>query len=113
MPHKILGLIGAFVTISLVYMTAGFVFFNGSEIFGPSSTGPLVLPVVGFAISNALYVLFYAWVVNQMSSPLKAALTVAISQLLLVNVDYVLSGDRTVAGGVASGGTRRADCEAV
>lgn len=102
MIRKIPALVGAFVTLSVIYMIAGLVLFDGSDIFGPSPTGPLVPPVVGFVISNGLYVLFYSWVVEQMGHPVKAALTVAVSQLLLVDVDYVLGGERTVAGGAAS-----------
>ena len=97
-----LALTGAFVTLSSVYMIAAFVFLEGSEIFGASEEGPLVVPVVGFAISNVLLVLFYSWVARQMDHAVKAALAIAISQALLVNVSYVLDGNRTVLGGLVS-----------
>lgn len=102
MIRRLPALIGAFLTLSVIYMIAGFVFLDGAHIFDASSTGPLVLPVIGFAISNGLYVLFYSWVVEQVGQPVKAALIVAISQLLLVDVDYVLGGQRSVVGGIVS-----------
>jgi hypothetical protein len=37
-----------------------------------------------------------------MGHAVKAALTVAISQLLLVNVDYVLGGSRGITAGIVS-----------
>ena len=85
------------MTLSVVYMIAGFSFGHMFAAEAPNRE-PLVLPIVGFAISNGLYGLFFSWVAEQMGHPVKAALTVAISQLLLVDVDYVLSGDRGVVG---------------
>lgn len=94
-------LFAAWVCLSVIYM-AGFMLF-GSLFAGEAGAGtPLVPFFVGFAVSNALLVLFYSWVVEQMDHAMKAALTVAISQLLLVNVNYVLTGSRTVIAGVAS-----------
>ena len=57
---------------------------------------------LGFVVSMVLLVLFFDWVSRQMGHPMKAALTVAISQMLLVDVDYVLSGKRGLAAGAAS-----------
>ncbi len=101
MKRKIPALIGAWLTLSIVYMIAGFSFGHLFANEAPTSE-PLVLPIVGFAISNVLLVLFFSWVAEQMGHPVKAALTVAISQLLLVNVDYVLGGSRGVRAGAVS-----------
>ena len=56
--------------------------------------GPLVPPAAGFVISIALYIALFVWVAEQMRSGLKAALTIALTQFLLVNVDVLLSGTR-------------------
>ena len=61
-----------------------------------------ILLLVAFVVSIILYVLFFAWVAEQMDHPVKAALTVAVSQLLLVDVDYVLSGKRGIEEAGAS-----------
>ena len=101
MKRRIFALVGAWVCLSVVYM-AGFMLF-GHLFSGEALVAEPLLPfLVGFALSNALLVLFYAWVAEQMNHPLKAAVTVAVSQLLLVNVSYVLTGSRTVVAGVAS-----------
>lgn len=101
MTRKIAALVGAWVTLSVVYMI-GFMLFG--HLFAAEAGGgrPLVPFFVGFAISNALLVLFFSWVAKQMDHAMKAALTVAIPQLLLMNVTYVLYGNRTVVAGLAS-----------
>lgn len=101
MMRKVTALAGAWVCLSAAYML-GFI-LTGHLYAGEAEGGrPLVPFFLGFAISNALLVLFFSWVSEQMDSALKAGLTVAISQLLLVNVTYVLSGSRTVVAGIAS-----------
>lgn len=101
MMRRVAALAGAWVCLSIAYML-GFV-LTGHLYAGEAAGGrPLVPFFVGFAISNALLVLFFSWVSEQMDSALKAGLTLAISQLLLVNVTYVLSGSRTVVAGIAS-----------
>ena len=101
MARRIAALLGAWLCLSAVYM-AGFTLFG--HLFAPEAGDgrPLVPFFVAFAISNALLILFFAWVAEQMDHALKAALTVAVSQLLLQNVAYVLYGNRTVAAGLAS-----------
>ena len=98
--RKIPALIGAFLTLSVVYAVAGFAW--GELLAEGAPREPPVLPIVGFAISNGLYVLFFSWVAEQMDHALKAALTVAISQLLLVDVRYVLDGSRGVTSAAVS-----------
>lgn len=101
MKWKIAALAAAWVCLSVVYMM-GFIFF-GHLYAGEAGAGrPLVPFFVGFAISNALLILFFSWVAEQMDHAVKAGLTVAVSQLLLVNVTYVLGGSRTVVAGISS-----------
>lgn len=101
MKRRILALIGAWVCLSIVYM-AGFMLFGPLFADEALVAPPLVPFFFGFALSNTLFVLFFAWVSEQMDHVLKAAITVAVSQLLLVNVNYVLTGGRTVVAGIAS-----------
>lgn len=101
MKRRIAALMGGWLTLSVVYMTAFSLF--GHLFASEAGAGtPLVPFIVGFAFSNALLVLFYSWVATQMGHAIKAALAVAVPQLLLVNVSYVLSGSRTVIAGVVS-----------
>jgi hypothetical protein len=80
-------LIGAWVTLSVVYTIAGFSFGHLFANEG-SASDPLVLPIVGFAISNALLVLFFSWVADQMGHAVKAALTAGIVSSIVLLVAW-------------------------
>lgn len=101
MGRRVAALVGAWVCLSILYL-AGFYFFG--HLFSEESlVAPPPVPFfVGFALSNALLILFFAWLVKEMDHPMKAGLAIAVSQLLLVNVTYVLTGSRTLIAGVAS-----------
>lgn len=101
MTRRVLAVLGAYVAVSILQFV-GVVYiyrpFAGSDPAGE----PLVPRALGFALSMALLALFHDWVTARVRSPLTAAMIIAISQVLLVDVDYVLSGDRTFAAGAAS-----------
>lgn len=101
MRGRMVAIATAFVALSMVQFL-GVTFFYGPIASAPPTGEPLIPRGLGFAISTLLLVLFFDWVNQQMAAPIKAAMTIAISQMLLVDVDYVLSGDRTVAAGAAS-----------
>ena len=101
MHRKMVSLLGAFLVLSVGYL-AGFYFFG--HLFAPEAgTGRPPVPFFpAFAISNTLLVIFFAWVTQQMGSAFKAALTIAVSQFLLVDVFYVMTGSRSAVAGAAS-----------
>ena len=101
MTRRILALAAAYLVLSIGYL-AGFYLFG--HLFAPEAgTGRPPVPFfVAFAISNVLLVTFFAWVERQMGHAVKAGLTIAISQVLLVNVFYVMTGSRSVIAGAAS-----------
>ena len=101
MTRKIAALSGAWLCLSVVYFI-GLTFFGHLYAAEARGSQPLVPGLVGFAISNALLVLFFSWLADQLGHAFKAGLAVAIPQMLLVNVNYVLSGARTVTAGVLS-----------
>ena len=101
MVRKTLPFLGAFVVLSIGYL-AGFFFF-GHLFADEAPANPPLLPFFpAFAISNVLLVIFFAWVAREMEHTMNAALSVAIGQILLVNVFYVMTGSRTVIAGAAS-----------
>lgn len=53
-------------------------------------------------VYNVVGVIFYDWVNQQMNAPIKSAMVVAISQIMLVDVYYVLNGNRGIAAAGAS-----------
>ena len=99
--RKLVALVGAWVCLSVAYLV-GFALTGHLYAGEAAATQPLVPFFVGFAISNGLLVAFFSWVTDEMDSAMKAGLTIAVSQLLLVNVTYVFSGSRTISAGIAS-----------
>lgn len=101
MREHVKPLIGAFLTLACFYLVGVLAFY--APIAARDSPGePLVPRVVGFLISSVLYILLFAWIVRAIRDPMKAALAIALSQLLLVDVDYLLSGERGLATAAAS-----------
>lgn len=101
MPKRKWALLGAFVTLAVVYLLGVF-FFLRPIAEADSVAGPLLSEPVAFFIMICLYIGFFAWVVEQMESPVKAGLVIALSQILLMNVDYVLTGRRGLVTAAAS-----------
>ena len=101
MTRRVLAVLSAFLVVSTLQFVGVLYVYRPLALIEPAGE-PLVPRALGFALSMALLVLFFDWVSGQMRHSFKAAMTIAISQLLLVDVDYVLSGDRTVAAGAAS-----------
>ncbi len=101
MKDRVLPLLGIFLVVSVVQFI-GVVYLYAPIANTVPAGEPLIPRPLGFALSMALAVMFFDWVNQQMRHPVKAALTIAIAQALLVDVDYVLSGERSVAAGAAS-----------
>ena len=93
--------LAALLTLAVCYFL-GVVFFFGPIAEADAPTGPLVPQGVGFAASIVLYIALFVWVTEQMGHALKAALTIATAQFLLVNVDNVLTGKRGLETAAAS-----------
>lgn len=101
MRKHVTPLLGAFLTLSCFYLVGVLAFY--APIAAADSAGPPLVPrVVGFLISSVLYILLFGWLVRATRHPMKAALAIALSQLLLVDVDYLLSGERGLATAAAS-----------
>ena len=101
MPVPTRAVIGAYLTLSVLYL-AGVLLFYG-PIAAEDAPGPPPVPrLVAFLVSITLYIVLFVWLSREIGNSLKAAMAVAFSQLLLVDVDYLLSGDRGVATAAAS-----------
>jgi len=101
MPSKPRAILGAFLALAVLYL-AGVVLLLDPVAAGDAPTGPLIPLPIAFVVTIALYVGLFVWVEQRMRSPFAAAMTIALSQFALVNVDYVLSGKRGVATAAAS-----------
>ena len=93
MGDRIKPIIGAIVTGSVI----GYVLVQ--NVFNPAMPDPAFEPMVSNVIaSTALYwivaVLFFDWAVQKTGKTMLTAMVIAISQILLVDINYVLIGRR-------------------
>jgi predicted Kef-type K+ transport protein len=97
--------IGALVATALVGAIVTFVgvvlFFEPIASADPPSAPPLPA-ALGFLVYIILSVLLLDWVSREIGRPVKAALIISASQIILVSVDFVLRGERGIATGAAS-----------
>ena len=91
----------AFAALASTYFV-GVIFFFAPVAEADNPSGPLIPMGLAFIISIALYIALFVWVTEQMGHALKAGLTIALAQFLLVNVDNVLTGKRGLATAAAS-----------
>lgn len=101
MPSHSRAILGAFLTLAVLYL-AGVVLLLDPVAAGDAPAGPLIPLPIAFLLAIAVYVGLFVWVEQRMRSPFSAAMTIALSQFALVNVDYVLSGKRGLATAAAS-----------
>ena len=103
MSERMKPILGAYVASIVVFALGLRMFFMEMSAAGPGDwTGLKDQPIVALAISSIFMVLFFDWLAQSIGAPIKAAMTIAISQILLVDVFYVLNGQRSPAVGLAS-----------
>ena len=101
MKTRIAALLATAAVAAIVTFVGVFYFFQPIASANPPSAPP-VPAVVGFLVYIILSVLLLDWVSRQIRRPMKAALIIAASQIILVSVDFVLRGERSIATGAAS-----------
>lgn len=100
-PTRLKAFFAAFITSAVVNLMGVLFFFE--PIARRDSPGhALVHPAVNLLVYVGLTVALFDWTARQIRSAYKAAFVVGAAQMLLVNVDYVLSGKRGVATAGAS-----------
>ena len=103
MGSRIKPILGAAVTGGLVS------YFAGEFLFNPAMPDPAFEPILGNPIaSNALYwivaIVFFDWAVQKMGKTMSTAMVIALSQILLVDVFYVIVGRRELQPALISVG---------
>ena len=93
----ILGAAGAGLVANLILVTYVFVPQSGWDL----SAG-LVPSWLGMAITSVLGALFLDWVNQSIGNPIRSAMVIAASQILLVDVYYVLNGTREIGVALVS-----------
>jgi hypothetical protein len=101
MTRRIVAL-AATAAVGAIVTFAGVVYFFEPIAAADPAAAPPVPAAVGFLVYIGLSVLLLDWVSGQVGRPVRAALIIAASQIILVSVDFVLRGERGLATGVAS-----------
>ena len=101
MSDRIKPLLGALVAIYVINF-AGVTLFFGPILADDAPTGELAPVWLSLAIVAVLLLIFYDWVNQAVGSPVKSAMIIAVSQILLLDVYYVLNGTRGIAAAAAS-----------
>ena len=101
MTERMKPILGAMFTAIIVnYIGVYYFYLPIAESSAPSG---LELPRgVALLIAMVFFILFYDWVNQQVNHPIKSAMIVAVSQILLVDVYYVLTGQRPMMQAAAS-----------
>ena len=94
-------ILAAFVALCVVTLF-GVTFYFGPIAEADVPSGPLLVPAAGFLIYVSISIVLFDWVARQLQDAYKAAFVVGASQFILVNVDFVLRGERGLATAVAS-----------
>ena len=101
MSARMKPILGGMVAAILVNYLGVYYFYGPiAESAGP---GTMALPRgVALVIASVFFVLFFDWANQHVGDPMKTALIVAISQILLVDVYYYLNGQRSLSQAAAS-----------
>lgn len=101
MRTRISALLASGAIAAVVTFVGAVYFFEPIAATGGAVEAPVPAPL-GFLIYIVLSVLLLDWVSGIVGRPIKAALIISASQIILVSVDFVLRGERGATTGAAS-----------
>lgn len=101
MSERMKPILGALVTSYIIFYL-GVTYFFGPIMANDAPAGPMMPDWASLAVESVLLVLFFDWVNVSVGNPVRSGLIVALSQILLVDVYYVLNGTRGIAAAGAS-----------
>ena len=93
--------VAAFLTLAAFYLIGVLLSLDPVRA-GDAPSGQLLPLPLGFVIAIAVYIALFVWIERMIGEPFKAAMAIVLSQMALVNVDFVLSGKRGIATAAAS-----------
>ena len=105
MSDRIKPLLGALVAgyiVNLVLVTYVYLPVAAEDIRIGSGGEALMPGWLALGIFSVVVILFFDWVNQSLGNPMKSALIIAVSQILLVDVYYVLLGNREITTAVVS-----------
>ena len=90
------------LVVGYVVFLGGVTYFFGPILANDAPAGAMVPGWLSLLVVSVLLIGLYDWVAQAVGKPVQAAMIIAVSQILLVDVYYVLNGSRGVAAGGAS-----------
>ena len=101
MSERMKPILGALVTAYIIFYLSVTYFF-GPILANDAPAGPMMPAWASLAVTSVFLILLYDWVNVSVGSPVRSGLIVALSQILLVDVFYVMNGTRGIAAAGAS-----------
>ena len=101
MSERMKPIIGALVTAYIIFFI-GVTYFFGPALAHDAPAGAMMPGWLSLGVVSLLLVLFYDWVNVSVGNPVRSAMIVAVSQILLVDVYYVMNGTRGVTAAAFS-----------
>ncbi len=99
MSERLKPIVGAYIALYFVaYCGVRFIF---ADMVEAAPNPPLTMPYA-LAVYGVVLIVFFDWVVQEWGNPAKTAIILAISQILMVDVYYVLNGNRDVPAALVS-----------
>ncbi len=93
--------VAAFLTLAAFFLVGVLLLLDPVRA-GDAPSGPLLPLPLGFVVAITVYIALFVWIERVIGEPFKAAMVIVLSQMALVNVDFVLSGRRGVATAAVS-----------
>ncbi len=101
MSERMKPILGALVT-SIVIAYVGVTYLFAPIMANDAPAGAMMPAWASLLVYNVIGIIFYDWVNQQVNAPVKSGVILAVSQILLVDVYYVLNGGRGIAAAGAS-----------
>lgn len=101
MSERMKPILGALVAAYIIFYL-GVTYFFGPILANDAPAAAMMPDWASLAVGSVLLILFFDWVNVSVGNPVRSGLIVALSQILLVDVLYVMNGTRGIAAGAAS-----------
>ena len=101
MSERMKPILGALVTAYIVFYL-GTTYFFSPILANDAPAGPMMPAWASLAVASVFFIVLYDWVNVSVGSPVRSALIIALSQIVLVDVYYAINGSRGIAAAGAS-----------
>jgi len=101
MSERMKPILGALVAAYIIFYL-GITYFFGPILANDMPDEAMIPGWVSLAVASVFLILLYDWVNGSVGSPVRSGLILTLSQILLVDVYYVINGSRGFAADGAS-----------